>query len=97
MEEVMHMASGAGTAAANVHRGRGCVQSQANILWGGFRSDMLMIGNLENENTNGKKKKKKSLKLPSPREIHGGHFCHIFFEAFYIVAQEKKKPLSYVM
>ena len=52
---------------------------------------MLMIGNLENENTNGKKKKKKkSLKLPSPREIHGGHFCHIFFEAFYIVAQEKK-------
>lgn len=40
------------------------------------------------------KKKKKSLKLPSPREIHGEHFCHVFFEGFYIVAQEKM--LSYV-
>ena len=60
VEEVMHTASGAGTAAANVHRGRGCVQSQANILWGGFRSDMLMIGNLENENTNGKKKEEET-------------------------------------
>lgn len=74
--------------------GRSYMQREANILLGVFQHKLLSIGNQENKKQ--MEKKKKSLGVPSPREHHGEHFCHIFFEDFSIVAQEKNL-LSYVM
>lgn len=74
--------------------GRSYMQREANIVLGVFHHKLLSIGNQENKKQ--MEKKKKSLRVPSPRENHGEHFCHIFFEDFSIVAQEKNL-FSYIM